>query len=162
MKNFFSQPVITRAMPAAWHARCCRKFVQFFILQASRDTSTQVNTTKANEDAQRLYSAGEKKWGTDEATFNMVMASRSFPQLRATFEAYHRIANRDIIRSIKGEFSGDIEDGLVSLVEVMQNAPGYFARRLYQSMKGAGTCDKDLIRAVVTRCEVSGEVLVMS
>ena len=65
-----------------------------------------------------------------------------------------QIANRDIIRSIKGEFSGDIEDGLVSLVEVVQNSPGYFARRLYQSMKGAGTNDKMLIRVVVTRSEV--------
>lgn len=42
----------------------------------------------------------------------------------------------------------------MSLVEVVQNSPGYFARRLYESMKGAGTNDKALIRVVVTRSEV--------
>lgn len=46
---------------------------------------------KAQEDAQRLYQAGEGKLGTDESCFNMVLASRSFPQLKATVEAYSRV-----------------------------------------------------------------------
>lgn len=46
---------------------------------------------KAEEDAQRLYQAGEGKLGTDESCFNMVLASRSFPQLKATVEAYSRV-----------------------------------------------------------------------
>lgn len=36
----------------------------------------------------------------------------------------------------------------------MENRPGYFADRLYQSMKGMGTDDRALIRLVVSRCEV--------
>ncbi|CAK8673170.1 unnamed protein product [Clavelina lepadiformis] len=121
---------------------------------ASRDTSTTVDHAKAQADAQSLYQAGEKKWGTDEATFNLIMASRGFPQLRATFDAYHKIANRDIVKSIKGEFSGDIEDGMVAVVDVSRNAPAYFAKRLHQSMKGLGTKDDALVRVVVSRCEV--------
>ena len=46
---------------------------------------------KAQEDAQRLYQAGEGKLGTDESCFNMVLATRSFPQLKAMVEAYSRV-----------------------------------------------------------------------
>ena len=46
---------------------------------------------KAQREAQELYQAGEKKWGTDESKFNQIIAVRSFPQLRATFDAYIQV-----------------------------------------------------------------------
>lgn len=46
---------------------------------------------KATKEANELFQAGEKKWGTDESRFNVVLASRSFPQLRATFTEYVKV-----------------------------------------------------------------------
>ncbi|KAM5142392.1 annexin A7 isoform 2-T2 [Mantella aurantiaca] len=122
--------------------------------QGNRDESVNVNVQQAESDAQRLYQAGEGKLGTDESSFNLVLASRSFPQLRAVSEAYARISKRDLLSTIGREFSGYIEDGLKAILQCAINRPAYFAERLYKSMKGAGTDDSTLIRVVVTRSEI--------
>ena len=62
-----------------------------FSLQGNRDENQTVDYQKAQQDAQRLYQAGEGKLGTDESCFNMVLASRSFPQLKATVDAYSQV-----------------------------------------------------------------------
>lgn len=42
-------------------------------------------------------------------------------------------------------------------VESVRDKAKFFAKRLYKSMKGLGTNDNQLIRIVVTRCEVDME-----
>lgn len=64
---------------------------------------------------QRLYAAGEKKLGTDESTFNALLASQSYEQLRAVFDAYHKISGKDIEQVIKSEMSGNLEIGMVAI-----------------------------------------------
>ncbi|XP_069609489.1 annexin A7 isoform X2 [Ranitomeya imitator] len=122
--------------------------------QGNRDESQTVNVQQAEQDAQRLYQAGEGKMGTDESSFNLVLASRSFPQLKAVADAYARISKRDLVSAIGREFSGHIEDGLKAIVQCAINRQAYFAERLYKAMKGAGTKDSTLIRVVVTRSEI--------
>ncbi|XP_068710615.1 annexin A7-like [Montipora foliosa] len=122
--------------------------------QGNRDETTTVNVEKAKKEAQDLFQAGEKKWGTDESRFNVVLASRSFPQLRATFDEYVRIAQRDILNSIDREMSGDLRAGFKCIVQCSRNPAEYFADRLWKSMKGAGTDDATLVRIVVSRSEI--------
>jgi hypothetical protein len=113
-----------------------------------------VDVGKAQQQAQELYTAGEKKLGTDESTFNRILASQSFPQLRAVFDEYKKISKHSIEDAIKSEMSGDLEKGMLTIVKCVKNRPAYFAEKLYKSMKGLGTDDRTLIRCVVTRCEV--------
>jgi len=122
--------------------------------QANRDESVTVDLEKAKKEANDLYVAGEQKLGTDESRFNVVLASRNFMQLRATYAEYVKISQRDILNSIDREMSGDLKHGFKAIVQCSRNPAEYFAERLWKSMKGAGTNDSLLIRIVVSRSEI--------
>lgn len=61
-------------------------------------------------------------------------------------------------KAIKKEFSGDIMEGLIAIYRCVTNKAEYFASRLHKSMAGIGTNDKQLIRVIITRCEVSSRI----
>nr|XP_045751891.2 annexin A13 [Mirounga angustirostris] len=124
------------------------------LLQANRDEGEDVDKDLAGQDAKDLYDAGEGRWGTDELAFNEVLAKRSHKQLRATFQAYQILIDKDIEEAIEAETSGDLQKAYLTLVRCARDPEGYFADRLYKSMKGAGTDEETLIHIIVTRAEV--------
>jgi hypothetical protein len=48
--------------------------------------------------------------------------SRSFPQLRATFQEYAKLANKDIEDTISSEMSGDLKQGFLTVGESMMSS----------------------------------------
>ncbi|XP_044863368.1 annexin A13 isoform X1 [Mauremys mutica] len=124
------------------------------VLQANRDEGLEIDAELAGQDAKDLYEAGEGCWGTDELVFNVVLAKRNYMQLRATFQAYEKLKGKDIEDAIKSETSGDLEKAFLTLVRCARDCQGYFATRLHEAMKGAGTEEETLIRILVTRAEI--------
>ncbi|XP_060528982.1 annexin B11-like isoform X2 [Cylas formicarius] len=124
------------------------------LCNAGRDESMVTNPETARADAQALLRAGELRLGTDESTFNMVLCQRNYAQLQMVFHEYERLTGHDIEKAIKNEFSGDAEAGLLAVIRSIKNQAAFFAKLLNKSMKGLGTNDRDLIRLVVTRCEI--------
>ena len=62
---------------------------------ACRDPdSTPLDQGKATADAQAIYTAGEKKLGTDEETFRRIFATRSWPQLNLMFQEYQKLYHK--------------------------------------------------------------------
>lgn len=124
------------------------------ICTGSRSEDTYVNQAMAAEDAQKLLQAGEKKWGTDESVFNMILATRSYSHLRMVFHEYERISGHGFERAIQSEFSGDVQTGMMAIVKCSKNRADYFAMRLHESMAGMGTKDNDLIFLIVSRADI--------
>ncbi|MCJ8738893.1 hypothetical protein PDJAM_G00040860 [Pangasius djambal] len=122
--------------------------------QGNRDERETVDVSMAKQDAQALYTAGEKKLGTDESQFNAILCARSKPHLRQVFHEYQQMCGKDIEKSICSEMHGDLENGMLAVVKCIKNTPGFFAERLHKAMKGAGTKDRTLIRIMVSRSEI--------
>lgn len=97
-----------------------------------------------------LFQAGEGQFGTDESEFNKVLSLRSYPQLRATFQAYNRIADRDIMESIHREMSGDLEKAYLAIGK-MSFSIFQFTSPLYSDMKRI-VFDKMRSQGYYSRC----------
>ncbi|XP_036438920.1 annexin A5-like [Colossoma macropomum] len=122
------------------------------LLQASRQQGVQEGTIQS--DAQALFDAGEKKFGTDEDQFITILGNRSAEHLRRVFDAYMKLSGYQIEESIQRETSGGLREVLLAVVKCARSVPAYFAECLYKSMKGAGTDDATLIRIMVSRSEI--------
>ncbi|KAL6466748.1 hypothetical protein MHYP_G00245520 [Metynnis hypsauchen] len=122
------------------------------LLQASRQQGVQEGNIQS--DAQALFDAGEKKFGTDEDQFITILGNRSAEHLRRVFDAYMKLSGYQIEESIQRETSGHLRDVLLAVVKCARSVPAYFAECLYKSMKGAGTDDATLIRIMVSRSEI--------
>jgi len=119
-----------------------------------RDENPNVDMALAQKEAKMIYEAGEAHLGTDESTFNTVLCTRSYPQLKSTFEQYRTQTGKGILDTIKREMSGDLAEGMSALVNFAWDPVWFYAERLYKSMKGIGTNDQQLIRVMVTRSEI--------
>ncbi|XP_043199208.1 annexin A7-like isoform X2 [Amphibalanus amphitrite] len=123
------------------------------LLQANRDESNQVDKAKAANQAMALYKAGEKKTGTDEEAFTVIVATQSPAQLHAIMAEYENISKKTLLDAVKSETSGDYRQALLAVLKSSLNRPAYYAERIKDTMSGAGTRDSDLIRLIVSRSE---------
>ncbi|XP_017852323.2 annexin B11 isoform X1 [Drosophila busckii] len=121
---------------------------------AARDESGRVDVNAAKDDARELLKAGELRVGTDESMFNMILCQRNYQQLKLIFQEYESMTGHSLEKAIKKEFSGDIMEGLIAIYRCVTNKAEYFASRLHKAMAGIGTNDKQLIRVIITRCEI--------
>ncbi|KAL3100793.1 hypothetical protein niasHT_021072 [Heterodera trifolii] len=124
------------------------------LLSCSREESAPASIVLAHHEAMKLFREGEGRRGVNAVVFNQVLATRSFAQLRETFEFYRQAAHHEIEKGIEQEFSGHNEAGFLALIKYVRNASVFFADLLFNSMKGLGTRDSDLIRLVISRSEI--------
>ncbi|XP_077592502.1 annexin A13-like [Stigmatopora nigra] len=129
------------------------------LMQGNRDETYDVDEELAEQDAATLFEAGEGQFGTDESTFSYILASRNYLQLQATFKMYEQLSGREILDVIENETSGTLKRCYTALVRVAKNPQLYFARRLNEAMKGAGTDEGTLIRVIVCRSEYDLETI---
>ncbi|PIK55691.1 hypothetical protein BSL78_07397 [Apostichopus japonicus] len=108
------------------------KYLLVSLCAAGRDESDEVDEDAAEADAQELFDAGEDRWGTDESTFNRILVTRNYPQLRAIFDKYNDFYNFSVCSCYSS---------------IRTPTRRYFADRAHNALKGAGTKDQQLIES---------------
>eukprot|EP01092_Planopodium_desertum_P007012 TRINITY_DN287_c1_g1_i1.p1 TRINITY_DN287_c1_g1~~TRINITY_DN287_c1_g1_i1.p1 ORF type:complete len:325 (-),score=123.81 TRINITY_DN287_c1_g1_i1:39-1013(-) len=111
------------------------------------DNEFEVDVEQVKADAKKLYDAGEGKWGTDEATFHKIFATRPHAHLAAVNRAYADLTGKPLAEAIKKEFSGPIAKGLIACSTSIGE---FFANALHKAMKGTGTYD-NLVLNILTQ-----------
>eukprot|EP00047_Mylnosiga_fluctuans_P005097 m.238417 g.238417 ORF g.238417 m.238417 type:complete len:969 (+) comp13299_c0_seq1:50-2956(+) len=124
------------------------------VLRCTRDESNTVDLAKAKEDAASLYNAGEGKVGTATQVFITIMTQRNYAQLRAICDAYEKLEDYDLEKSIARETSFNFRKALVTIVAFARSPPACFAERLHTAMYGVGTNSATVTRILVARAEV--------
>ena len=121
------------------------------LLQCNRSYTTTPDMAGCQQDAAALYQAGEGKWGTDEATFIRIFSQRSPAELALINQYYKQNTGKGLLGAIDAEFSGDTKSLLNTIITANEYPTGFYAKNIYDSMKGAGTNDSKLIRNICAR-----------
>ncbi|KAI4350333.1 hypothetical protein L6164_004799 [Bauhinia variegata] len=107
-------------------------------------------------DARRLYEKGEgNPAGTiEEAVVLEILSKRTIPQLKLTFLSYKHIYGHDYTKSLKRGNFGEFEKALKLVVKYICNPAKYYAKAMFESMKGGRNSEETLARVLVSRAEV--------
>jgi len=104
------------------------------------------------DDVEKLYNAGQGKFGTDEGVFIRILGGSSREYREALYWSYAENTKKgtSLVKAIKSEFSGNVERALVALVTPTYV---YYTEEIRDSIKGMGTNDSKLIRCIITQKE---------
>uniref|UniRef100_A0A670ZTC1 Annexin n=1 Tax=Pseudonaja textilis TaxID=8673 RepID=A0A670ZTC1_PSETE len=95
-----------------------------------------------------LYTAGEKRWGTDETKFIEILSTSSIAQLKLTFEEYKKLSGHQMEDSVLNETSGDFAELLLAV------GKGSVVVVFLLCLQGPGTDEVTLTRILVSRSEI--------
>jgi len=108
----------------------------------------------AKKEAQMLFDAGEGRMGTDESVFIQIFASRSPEHLKLVWLLYRKLSGHLIFDAIEKEMSGKLKLAFLTITRYIKDPITYYSELINASMKGLGTNNKRLVRAIVERCEI--------
>jgi hypothetical protein len=120
-------------------------------LQETQEDHTHIPlvTSKAEEDAETIYRAGEGERGTHEGAIIKTLLASSPSHLKRIEEVYMERHNRGLARVIENEFSGSSAQALAFHVNVSLDPWNTLADLIHNAMDGIGTNESALSAALV-------------
>ena len=131
------------------------------LLQCSRSENKNPDIEKCKEMAIDIFKGDKEKGkiGIDENKMIKYFGLSSPCELMHLAREFHREYGKSIIEVIEKQFSGDLKK-LIKTIFYANICPSeYFATRIKEAVKGAGTNEKILNRVIVTRNEVDMDVI---
>ena len=129
------------------------------LLEKARNKNSSPDLETCQKIAEELYNAGEKKIGTDEAPFINYFTSLSPEELQIVGKEYHKNYKKNIVQVISNEFTGNEQHLLKDILYGLYSPSEYFARKIHDAVDGIGTADDQLIRCIVSRCEIDMKLI---
>ena len=129
------------------------------LLSKERNSNSSPDLQTCTKIAEELYNAGEKKIGTDETLFINYFTSLSAEELQLVGKEYHKNYKKNIVQVINNEFTGNEQNLLKDILYGLYSPSEYFARKIYDAVDGIGTADDQLIRCLVSRCEIDMKLI---
>jgi hypothetical protein len=129
-----------------------KNLLNLFVTQ--RETNPKPNKTSCEKWATDLSGIDIKKWTEDENLFKEIFIKRSPEEIILIARYYLKITGNNMIDVIEKKTSGKSQ---ILLKEILYNnimPHERFADKIYIAIKGAGTDEELLSRALVSRCEL--------
>ncbi|KAK8752508.1 hypothetical protein OTU49_005928, partial [Cherax quadricarinatus] len=123
--------------------------VMLKVVEAKR--SALINEQLAHSIAKDLYNDGKD---LDEAEVVKALSSYSYEELRSAFVEYYKLAGRTLGETFDSQYTGSTRTNMRALFDCLENRAEFFAQSFHKALAGPGTKDEDLIRLLVSRCEV--------
>jgi annexin A7/11 len=124
------------------------------LLQCKRSDNSVPDDSKCRQLAAELYQAGEKRLGTNEDVFNKIFCLSSPPEIFSINDHYTSFSKNPLRKAISREYFGNSEKALTTILDYIISPSDYYANRIRKAVKGLGTHDRMLIRALVAREEI--------
>nr|XP_045611205.1 annexin B9-like isoform X1 [Procambarus clarkii] len=119
------------------------------VVEAKR--SDTVNEDFGRVIANELYNDGK---GLVEKKLLKALCLYSYKEFRSILVEYYKLAGRTLGDTFDCEYKGSTKTNMRAVFDCLENRYVFFAESLHKAMAGPGTKDQDLIRLVVSRCEV--------
>ncbi|GBG67289.1 hypothetical protein CBR_g88577 [Chara braunii] len=104
--------------------------------------------------AKKLHDAGPASWFNDEGVYIDILTTESVDMVRAVFREYEGMYGRSLFDVIEKEFRGDFQKDMYLLGLALNNPPRVFADVIRAAVKGLGTDEDALTRAVIARKDI--------
>ncbi|CAN0919595.1 Annexin Gh1 (Fragment) [Linum grandiflorum] len=130
-----------------------RKLLAPLLTAFRYEEGIEVDLNLAKSEAKILHDKISAKAYCDDEVVR-ILSSRSKPQLNATLNQYNDAFGSTITKHLKAEPKDEYLKLLRSTIKCLTYPEKYFEKVLRLSMKGFGTDEDALTRAVVTRAEV--------
>lgn len=123
------------------------------LLETKRENNTVPDIEECKAYAKMLYEASQTKNNHAEI-FIEILTKKSKEEIKEIGKIYHKISKNGLIGDIEKIFAGDTKNALIGILYGILSPSEYFAKLIYEAIKGLGTNDTTLIRVLITRDEI--------